>query len=156
LTKKERKRNIFVFICLISVFPFFLSELIEESAIAILSPNIVNGTNAPQTQPAPVFVVDWGNFRIQKFSSTGTFITKWGSEGTGNGQFKSTGGIAVDPFGNVFVADSDNHRIQKFKLANPCPSGTTQIVSGVCFVTKWGSPGTANGQFKSPFSIAIR
>jgi hypothetical protein len=40
--------------------------------------------------------------------------SKWGSKGTGDGQFKSTGGIAVDSSGNVYVGDGD--RIQKFAL----------------------------------------
>ena len=61
--------------------------------------------------------------------------------------------MAVDSLGNVFVADNDNHRIQKFRLTSPCPTGTTQVVSGVCFVTKWGTKGTGNGQFDEPLGI---
>ena len=41
------------------------------------------------------YVSDTGNHRIQKFNSSGTFITKWGATflgppvaGSGNGQFK--------------------------------------------------------------------
>jgi tripartite motif-containing protein 71 len=60
-----------------------------------------------------VFVVDNNNERIQKFTSSGSFITKWGSQGFGNGQFESAEGVAVDSQGNVFVADTDNERIQK-------------------------------------------
>lgn len=52
---------------------------------------------------------------IQKFSSTGEFVTRWGSGGTGDGQFGSTPQIAVDSRGNVYVADTGNHRIQKFR-----------------------------------------
>ncbi|HLD58550.1 MAG TPA: SMP-30/gluconolactonase/LRE family protein [archaeon] len=37
-----------------------------------------------------------------------------GSEGTGNMQFKFPQGITVDSQGNLYVADSGNHRIQKF------------------------------------------
>ena len=54
------------------------------------------------------------------------FVTKWGSQGAANGQFEIPWGIAIDSSGNVFVADTANHRIQKFTN-----SGT--------FVTKWGS-----------------
>ena len=41
----------------------------------------------PPTRPATSTSPTSSNNRIQKFSSTGTFITKWGSPGTGNGQF---------------------------------------------------------------------
>ena len=34
-----------------------------------------------------VYVSDTGNNRIQKFSSTGTYVSQWGSEGSGDGQF---------------------------------------------------------------------
>ena len=46
-----------------------------------------------------------GNDRIQKFDSNGTFITKWGSHGSGDGQFYYPNGVAVDSSGNVYVAD---------------------------------------------------
>jgi DNA-binding beta-propeller fold protein YncE len=43
-----------------------------------------------------VYVADVWNDRIQKFDSNGTFITKWGSSGSGDGEFHSPVGIAVD------------------------------------------------------------
>ena len=64
-------------------------------------------------------------------------------------------GVAIDTSRNVFVADFGNHRIQKFILQSPCPGGTTQIVTGVCFVTKWGKKGSGDGQFDLPTSVAI-
>ena len=39
---------------------------------------------------------------------------KFGSEGTGPGQFQDARHIAVDPEGNIFVADYDTGRLQKF------------------------------------------
>jgi tripartite motif-containing protein 71 len=78
--------------------------------------------------------------RIQKFSSTGTFLTKWGSQGNANGQFNSLLGLAADSSGNVYVADY--MRIQKFST-----TGT--------FLTKWGSQGNANGQFNSLLGLAV-
>lgn len=42
-------------------------------------------------------------------------VGKWGKSGTGNGQFRSNAfGLATDRSGRVYVADSDNHRIQIF------------------------------------------
>ena len=74
-----------------------------------------------------VSVADAGNNRIQKFQlvhpcPSGTtqvgfgvcFNTEWGSYGSGKGQFSFPEGIAVDSKGNVFVADTLNHRIQTF------------------------------------------
>jgi sugar lactone lactonase YvrE len=88
-----------------------------------------------------VYVVDTLNHRIQKFSPPGNFITKWGSQGTGNGQFASPEGVATDAAGNVYVADRGNHRIQKFS-----PAGN--------FITKWGSLGTGDGEFNGPVALA--
>lgn len=42
------------------------------------------------------------------------FVTSWGSPGSGNGQFNWPQGIAVDSSGYVYVADTQNYRIQKF------------------------------------------
>jgi hypothetical protein len=41
-------------------------------------------------------------------------VNEWGSFGSGEGKFWNPTGIAVDSTGNVYVADRDNHRIQKF------------------------------------------
>ena len=51
---------------------------------------------------------------VQKFDSNGNFICKWGSLGSGPGEFNRPEAIAVDPDGNVYVMDTGNYRIQKF------------------------------------------
>lgn len=78
-----------------------------------------------------VYVVDSNNDRIQVFKNDGTFIRKWGSGGTSNGQFNFPFGVGIDSSSNVYVVDSGNNRIQKFKN-----SGT--------FIRTWGTFGTAN------------
>src|SRR5918992_1313425 len=79
---------------------------------------------------------------IKKFDSDGKFITKWGSEGTGNGQFQRPWGVTVDSSGNVYTAEESGYRIQKFD-------------SDGNFITKWGSEGTGEDQFWLPHDIAI-
>ena len=107
-----------------------------------------------------VYVSEERNNRVQKFTATGTFIGTWGTLGSGDGQFNAPMGIAIDSAGYVYVADTLNNRIQKFKIQKfnvslPCPEGTTLIVFGACFVTKWGAQGPGDGQFKGPRGLAI-
>jgi DNA-binding beta-propeller fold protein YncE len=73
-----------------------------------------------------IWVADTGNNRIQQFAQSGggagtastvTFTLKFGSYGNGAGQFRGIGGIAVDIAHNVWVADSQNQRIQEFSSA---------------------------------------
>lgn len=52
------------------------------------------------------------------------YFTQWGSFGSGNGQFSNPVGLATGAFGEVFVADTGNDRIQKFGSA-PTPTRTT-------------------------------
>jgi DNA-binding beta-propeller fold protein YncE len=61
-----------------------------------------------------VYVADRINNRIQKFTSEGVFVTKWGAEGTGDGQFQWPWGVAAASDGSIYVADTGNLRIQKF------------------------------------------
>ena len=82
-----------------------------------------------------VYVVDSGHNRIVKFSPDGQVLASWGSEGSGDGQFKGFSSVAVDPINNkVYVADSLNSRIQVFD-------------SDGKFLTKWLVPewGRPNG-----------
>ena len=69
------------------------------------------------------------------------FVTKWGSYGTGDGQFDGPWGVTVDSSGNIYIVDHKNHRVQKFSS-----DGT--------FITQWGSFGSGDGQFKAPWGVA--
>ena len=70
------------------------------------------------------------------------FLTQWGNLGSGNGQFRDIGGIALDRQGNVYVTDFENHRVQKFSS-----DGT--------LVATWGGHGSSPGRFDGPLGIAI-
>jgi DNA-binding beta-propeller fold protein YncE len=62
-----------------------------------------------------VYVVDSGRNRIVKFSPDGQVLTTWGSEGSGDGQFRGLSSVAVDAANNkVYVADPINSRIEVF------------------------------------------
>jgi DNA-binding beta-propeller fold protein YncE len=65
-----------------------------------------------------------------------------GGRGTGKGEFDSPHGIAADSKGNIFVADTNNGRIEKFS-----PSGV--------YIGSLGIKGTGYGQLGEPNGIAI-
>ena len=92
--------------------------------------------------PNILYVTDTGNNRVEKFTSTGTYLGQWGSTGTGNGQFESPKGIALDLKGNVYVSDSTLNRVQQFS-----PVGG--------YLGKNGSTGTGNGQFSGVQGVAF-
>ena len=62
-----------------------------------------------------VFVADFYNHRIQKFASDGTFLTSFGSRGSGQGEFEYPMAVAVAADGTVFVTDFGNNRVQKWQ-----------------------------------------
>ena len=65
---------------------------------------------------------------------------KWGSPGSGDGEFNVPHTLAFDSTGNAYITDTNNHRIQKFS-------------SDGKFITKWGSKGTGDGEFVLPLGI---
>ena len=102
-----------------------------------------------------VYVVDMRNARVQRFGRDGAFLKQFGSLGRGDGQlWRESGrgptGIAIDRDGNVYVADTWNHRIEKFGADG-------------AFLAKWGNysnlvsspPMTDRAGFFGPRGIAI-
>jgi sugar lactone lactonase YvrE len=93
-----------------------------------------------------VYVADFGTTAfppsINKFSSDGKFITKWGSTGSGDGQFLTPACIGIDNSNNVYVTDNSNNVIQKFTTDGK-------------FISKWGSKGSNDGQFLGPGGISV-
>jgi sugar lactone lactonase YvrE len=88
-----------------------------------------------------VYVYDNYN-QLQKFDGNGNFLAKWGTKGMEIGFFNKPSGAALDISGNVYVVDSDNHRIQAFD-------------SNGNFLTTWGSFGSGDGQFSYPAGLAV-
>ncbi len=71
-----------------------------------------------------------------------TAVAAWGTVGQGAGQFQQPKGLAVDAEGRVYVADSQNHRIQVLD-AQGAP------------LAQWGAQGGQPGQFQEPWDVAV-
>ncbi len=99
------------------------------------------------------YVADSRNNRILHLSPNGDLLQTWGAYASidpnnpgaaPGGTFNEPWGVAVGPDGSVYVADTWNHRIQKFT-----PDGQ--------FITMWGTFGQAEtpNAFWGPRGVAV-
>ncbi len=103
-----------------------------------------------------IFVIEKNKHRILKVATNGTATVFAGSseqgflDGAGSAaKFSTPSGLAIDGSGNVYVADSGNHRIRKVT-----PDGTVSTLAGA------GAAGYLDGQgtgavFSYPVGIAV-
>ena len=82
-----------------------------------------------------------GDEYVEKWKQVSA-ISTWGSPGSGPNQLRAPKGLTLDSDGNIYVADSQNHRIQV-------------IGANGQFMRQWGSEGGQPGQFKEPWAVAI-
>ena len=79
---------------------------------------------------------------IHVFSPSGEKLRSFGTCGSGKEQFATPYGVAMDGEGNILVADTWNHRIQKFTAEGQ-------------FLTAVGTKGSGPLQFLHPIDITI-
>ena len=79
---------------------------------------------------------------VKKYSLQGDYLSKFGSRGSGDGQFNNPLGLCFNSKGLLYVVDSSNCRVQVFRENN-------------VFLFKFSSKGHNPGQFQSPRYIAV-
>lgn len=100
------------------------------------------------------WVADTGNQRIRRISPDGSVSTLAGgvvgaADGKGAlAQFNAPLGIAADLAGNLYVADSGNHRIRKV-----APDGTVSTYAGTTL--GWQDGAVAQARFSGPTAVAV-
>ena len=98
-----------------------------------------------------IYVLDFDRDDVQLFNkSTRSFVTKFSSSGSGNGQFigylggLNGGGIALDDE-FIYISDIGRGDVQIFN----------KDTNALNFVIKFGSSGTSNGQFQAARGLAV-
>jgi sugar lactone lactonase YvrE len=90
-----------------------------------------------------VWVTDYYDDRIEKFSPTGKFLAAYGSKGSGNDEFSDPTGLDINKStGNVYVMDCGNHRVE-------------ELNSEGGFVRTFGSAGSEPGELSCGSGIKI-
>jgi len=100
-----------------------------------------------------IWVGDQRNCRFQEFNKSGSYLSQFGSCGTGNGQFGQAWGVKFDASGNIWVADDGCSRVEEWNS-----SGTYLMAIGTGYQGAGGSictNGTGNGQMNTPTGLAI-
>jgi len=97
-----------------------------------------------------LYVVDHCNERIEIFTSSRVFKARLGVtgvSGSDDNHFDDPWGVAIDGNGNIYVADSENHRVQKCTLSGS--SGTCSTFAG-----QTGVAGDSFSLLAHPLSVA--
>jgi sugar lactone lactonase YvrE len=95
-----------------------------------------------------MYLAEFDDDRIYKYSTSGKLLAQWGQYGSGPGQLDSPDKLALDAQGSLYVTEvgsqspASNSRIQKFS-----PTGVP--------LAQWGTFGSAPGQFNTPIGIAV-
>jgi DNA-binding beta-propeller fold protein YncE len=63
-----------------------------------------------------LYVCEFGNHRVQKFTLDGQLVGGWGKRGREPGQLSNPWALAQDGQGRIYVLDTYNHRVQQIRL----------------------------------------
>ena len=63
-----------------------------------------------------VYICEFGNHRVQKFTRDGQFVSQWGSHGRKEGELHNPWSIVKDSRQRLHVLDTYNQRVQRIRL----------------------------------------
>ncbi len=88
-----------------------------------------------------LYIPDSASNNVRVFDSDGRHLGSWDGSNSPS-VFRYPNGVGIDGQGNVFVADTINHRIAKFG-------------AWADYLDSWGSFGAEDGLFKFPGDVAV-
>ena len=107
-----------------------------------------------------VYIADTGNHRVRRIDLAGTIETLAGTGLAGDSgdggpatsaRMRNPIGVAVDAVGNVYIADTGNHRVRRIDLA-----GTIETLAGTGLAGDSGDGGPAtSARMHNPIGVAV-
>ena len=134
------------------------SGMVGEGGPAVAA-TVVNPGPMAFDSTGNLFVADRGNYRVRKISPAGVISSVAGNSTSGysgdggpstTAAFSTINGLAVDKAGNIYVGDTNNHRVRKI---TPDLQISTVAGTGVKGFSGDGSLATS-AKLYSPYSLA--
>jgi DNA-binding beta-propeller fold protein YncE len=89
-----------------------------------------------------IYLADFDMGEIRKYDANHQLLKKFGTQGSGDGQFNGLRELAIGANQKLYALDQNNNRVQIFDLEGN-------------FLVKFGSSGPGNGQFSVPYGLAV-
>ena len=97
--------------------PAFAIQLINARMVLAIRQQLNKPSDVSVSRDGLIYVVDGVNNKIKIFDKNGSFVSSFGNQGSGRGEFSQPLGIDLDSDGKVYIADSGNQRVQIFSAA---------------------------------------
>jgi hypothetical protein len=101
-----------------------------------------------------VYITAPAAYKVYKYTTGGTALTWWGSQGSGNGQFETISDIETHSSGEVVVADSQLNRITIFDSSGNLlrTINVDSAIKGIGLHDDTISAATANGVYEISYA----
>ena len=128
-----------------SPFPVEVTSFVEHLGTPIMTlgwPSVEGPQGVAINHRGEAMVTVEGGHCVSVFATDGKKLRSFGRCGSRPGQFLNPWGITMDGEGNILVADTENHRIQKFSAE-------------YCFLVEVGTKGSEDLEFCYPTDVAF-
>lgn len=128
------------------------------NSVAPLLASFRGPTGIVMDRSGHLYVADSGNHVIRQIVAGTGEVRTWAGSGiagfadgaSASAQFNNPRGLAIDPQGNLIVADTGNHVIRRIT-----PAGQVSLIAGTPRVSGRGDGAAASASFHGPSGLAV-
>lgn len=115
----------------------------DGKGLAVKKPEMSSKIFGIDIQDERILYADFANDMLYLADTDLSTKLKFGSSGSGDGQFHGPQGVAFGEDESIYAVDSGNHRVQKFSITGS-------------FLFSFGKKGNYEGEFYNPTDVAVR